>query len=327
LSPNLDMKAIHVAGQSRTAQRLLSAAVGLALAVSLTACGDKKKEPGQSVASVNGEEITVLQLNDELARANVPAAQQQAASKQLLESLIDRQLLVNAALKDKLDRDPKVVQAMERAKALILAQSYLQKRVGAQTPPTKAEIEDYYAKHPELFSQRKVFDLRQLVLASKDLGADVNKAMDSAKSLEEVAAWLDAHQIKYARAQASRSSTDLPPELSKKLQEMNKGQLFIVREGERALLISLAEVKEAPMTLDVAGQQIGQFLMNKKNKDGADAEMARLRAAAKIEYLNKQDAPAAPAASAPAAAPAAPAAAAAESSAADANARGVAGLK
>lgn len=316
------MNVIH-ARAPRTAQRLLSAAVALTLTFTLAACGEKGKKPGQSVASVNGQEITVLQLNDELARSNVPAAQQQAATKQLLEALIDRQLLVNEASKEKLDRDPKVVQAMERANALILAQSYLQKKVGPQTPPSKAEIEAYYNQHPEFFSQRKMFEMRQLIIASKDLVPELNKAMDGAKSLDAVAAWLGAHEVKFGRAQANRSSTELPPELSKKLLSMSKGQLFIVREGERALLISLDDVKDAPVGLDESTQQIAQFLGNKKNKDAADAEMKRLRAAAKIEYLNKIDAPAKPAS----AAASASAAAAPEASAADANARGVAGLK
>ena len=308
--------------------RLLCAAAAVAVTLSLAACGAKEKKPGQAVASVNGEEITMLQLNDELQRANVPAAQQQQASKQLLESLVDRQLLLNEAVKEKMDRDPKVVQAVERAKAMILAQSYLQKRIGLQAQPTKEEIEAYFNAHPEFFSQRKTFELRQLVIASKDLTPALNSAMDGAKSLDEVAAWLSAHEVKFARGVLSRSSSDLPPDLSKRLLQMKQGQLFIVREGDRALLNSLAEVKDAPVTLDGAAQQIGQFLLNKKNKDAADAELARLRASAKIEYLNKsgKEGSGASASAAASPAPAAPAAApAAEADAA--TARGVAGLK
>lgn len=302
------------------ARKLLSAALIVTFAFGLAACGNKEKKPGQSIASVNGEEITVLQLNDELARANIPQGQT-APTKQLLESLIDRQLLVNEAIKEKIDRDPQVMQALERTKALVLAQSYLQKRIGTQTPPTKSDIEEYYGKHPELFSQRKVFEMRQLVIATKDATSALSSAMDAMKSLEDVAAWLDAQQIKFARAQASRSSTDLPPELVKKLLEMSKGQLFIVREGERTLLVALTDVKDAPVSLDATAQQIGQFLLNKKNKDATDAELARLRAAAKIEYLNKNDAPSA---SASASASASSAASAPVDSSTE---RGVAGLK
>lgn len=264
-------------------------ALVLLVAVGLSACGGKEKRVGQALASVNGEEITVLQLNDELQHANVPSVQQETASKQLLESLIDRQLLQNEAVKDKIDRDPKVVQAIERAKALIIAQAYMQKRIGAIAKPTAAEVEEYFNKNPQYFSQRKQFDMRQLLIATADMNDDLKAAMDRAKSLEEVAAWLDAHHVKFGRMQLSRTSADLAPELSAKLAAMPAGQLFIVREGERTLLISLADIKDSPVVLAQATPQIEQFLFNKKNKDAAQAELKRLRASAKIEYLNKTE--------------------------------------
>ncbi len=309
------------------AQRLLCSGLVLFAAFGLSACGEKEKKPGQALASVNGEEITVLQLNEEMQRSGVQPAQQEAARKQLLESLIDRQLLQNEAVKEKTDRDPKVVQAIERAKSLIVAQAYLQKRIGTVSRPSKQEVEEYYNQHPEFFSKRKVFDMRELVIASRDMTDPLKTAMDGAKTLDEVAEWLDAHQVKFARTQLSRASSDLPPELSGKLLAMPKGQLFIIKEGERSLLISIAEIKDSPVALEAAGGQIEQFLFNKKNKDAADAEVKRLRASAKIDYLNKDVAPGAPAAKPAAAAAASDAGAKPADAAASANERGVAGLK
>ena len=314
---------------SRKPVRLLCAAMVLLAVAGLSACGNKEKKSGQALASVNGEEITVLQLNEEMQRANVQAPQQEAASKQLLESLIDRQLLQNEAAKDKTDRDPKVVQAIERAKALIVAQAYMQNRIGTIARPTKQEVEEYFHKNPQFFSERKQFDMRELVIASADMNDQLKAAMDSAKTLDDVAAWLDTHKVKYARTQLSRTSADLAPELSAKLLSMPKGQLFIIREGDRTLLISLADIRDNPVTLAQAAPQIEQFLFNKKNKDAADAELKRLRATAKIEPMGKRAPPAAAAAAArgaaPAPAPAAPPAAVQSSS--EANDRGVAGLK
>nr|WP_070312109.1 EpsD family peptidyl-prolyl cis-trans isomerase [Janthinobacterium sp. HH107] len=313
--------------------RLLCAGLVVLAVAGLSACGNKEKKPGQALASVNGEEITVLQLNEEMQRANVQAPQQEAASKQLLESLIDRQLLQNEAAKDKTDRDPKVVQAIERAKALIVAQAYMQKRIGTIARPTKQEVEEYFQKNPQFFSERKQFDMRELVIASADMNDQLKAAMDSAKTLDDVAAWLEAHKVKFARTQLSRTSADLAPELSAKLLSMPKGQLFIIREGDRTLLISLADIRDNPATLAQAAPQIEQFLFNKKNKDAADAELKRLRAAAKIEYLGKDGPPAAASAAAsaaapvPAPAPASAAQAAPAKSSSEANDRGVAGLK
>ena len=291
------------------------AALVLALALALAGCGGKAKQSGQALASVDGKEITALQLNEELARANIAPDQQAAASKQLLQQLVDRQLLENAAEADKTDRDPKVVQAIERAKALIIAQSYMQKRLGAPVQPTPAEIEDYFNKHPNFFTNRKQFDMRQLIIATKDVDPALKAAMDGAKSLDEVATWMDAHQVKYSRNQVSRTTADLSPELGTKLESMPKGQLFMIREADRSLLIMIADVKDAPVDLATAGPQIAQYLMNTKNKAAAAAELERLRGTAKITYSNGASAPSAAPVAAPPAAPA------------DANARGVAGMK
>lgn len=323
-------------------KRLLCAAIMVALA-GLAGCGNKDSKPkaGQALVSVNGEEITELQLSEELMLANVPPAQQTEASKKLVEALIDRQLLQNEGAKDKTDRDPKVMQAIERAKALIIAQAYMQKKVGSVARPTPAEVSDYFAKNPDFFANRKQFDMKQLVIQTKDLSEELKTVAENAKSLDDVAVWLDANKVKFMRTQASRTTSDLAPEMSAKLKSMPKNQLFIVKEGERSMLVSIVDVRDNPATLEVAGPQIEKFLFNKRTKDAADAELKRLRAAAKIDYLKTPALAAAPEAAAPApvaatpvAAPAvpAPAPAAAEPAAAPgsddaATARGVAGLK
>lgn len=321
-------------------RRALGAAaliLAIIAATALAGCSDTDgdaKKPGQALASVNGKEITTMQLNEELQRANVAPANQQAASKQLMRVLVDRQLLQNEAEKEKLDRDPKVMQAIERAKSLIIAQAYMQKHIGVQARPTRAEVETYFNEHPEFFSKRKAFDMNQLVIATRDLTPEAKKAAEGSKSLEEMAAWFDANKIRYARNRVTRSTADMPPELSARLMSMQDGKIFAVREGDRSLLVSIAGVREAPVTVDIAAQQIEQFLINKKNKDAADAQLARLRSTAKIEYLNKDLAPDLAAPAGPAAVPAVAGAAppaqpagqgdAARKAALD---RGVAGLK
>jgi peptidyl-prolyl cis-trans isomerase C len=219
-------------------------------------------------------------------------------------------------VQDHLDRDPQVVRAIARAKALLIAQAYMQKKVGVPAKPTPAEINEYFNANPEFFTQRKQLEMHQLVIASDAITPAIKTVIDNAKTLEEVAAVLDRQQIVYSRNQVTRTTSDLPKELSSKLLAMPKGQLFLVREGARSVLSVLSDVRDVPVTRDLATPQIEQFLSANKNKAAVTAEVARLRASAKIEYLNKADKPA------PVVAPAA-----APANNTDANARGVAGLK
>lgn len=258
------------------------------LVLVLAACDSesKEKKTGQALVSVNGKEVTMLQLNDEIKRANIRPDQYEAASKQLLESLIARQLIMDEAISNKLDRTPDVMQARERANAQIISQAYMQNIVSKVAKPSKVDIDDYYQRHPEYFAQRKQFDLTIVRIATKDLGNELKKTVDAAKSLDEVVAWLDKNKVQYLRNLASRSTTDLPSQMATLMQQKSKETIFIINEQENSLLISVNSIKDSPITSAVAAPQIEKFLINQKYKEATDAEVARLRSAAKIEYFN-----------------------------------------
>jgi len=307
----------------------------LLAACTLAACGGKTgdRKPGQALASVNGAEVTVLQLNEELQRAGVPPNGQEAAGKQLLQALIDRQLLQEAAAKENLDRDPKVMQAVDRARALIIAQAYLQKHIGNVDKPSATDIEAYYREHPEFFSGRKQFVMNELVIAAGDLNPTLLGAADAAGSLDEIARWLDGHQVKYGRGQVTRSTADVPPQLASKLLGTPKGRPLLIRDGTRAVFMAVLDTRDAPVPLAAASGQVAQFLAGRRNREQAAAELRRLRGGARIDYLNKAmmpdaDAAAGQSAAAPAAARAASDLPAADAGGADKSAldRGVAGL-
>lgn len=274
-------------------KKILVGVLVLMTTIGLSACGSKEKKAGQALVRVNGEEITVLQINDELKRAGVKAEQQEIATKQLLESLIDRQLILAEAMRNKIDRTPEVTQAIERAKAQIVAQAYLKSILSKITKPSMSEINDYFQNHPEYFTQRKQYDIQQLIIASKDFSNDLKSTIDSASSLESVEAWLGKHNIRYVRGKLSRNTSDLPEAMVAKLKDMKKGQLFLVTEGDKSMLNIIADIKDSPVSAKDAEPQIEQYLFNKKTKDAADAEITHLRSAAKIEYINAS-APTAP---------------------------------
>jgi len=283
---------------SPAAQRVLCAVL-ISAGVMLAGCNRDHPaapaRPGQALASVNGAEITVLQLNEEMQRAGVPATQQERAGKQLLQALIDRTLLEKEAATHNLDRDPKVMQAIARARSLIIAQAYVQQRTADAGRPGQGEVEAYYNQHPQFFAGRRQFSMDQLIMPASAVTPALRAAFDRSASLDDVAQFLDARKVGYGRAQVTRSTADLKPDVAAKLLSMPKGQLFFVQEEQRALLTVLTEVRNAPVLLAIAAPQITQFLASRKSKELAQAEIARLRATARIAYLNQDYAPDRPA--------------------------------
>jgi EpsD family peptidyl-prolyl cis-trans isomerase len=256
----------------------------------IASCGKKHGDDksSQSIVRVNGDEITVHQINNELQRANVQPGQQEVAGKQIAQALVDRQILVQEALKTKLDRNPQVMQAIENAKTQILAQAYLENKVSSLAKPTSAEITDYRTKHADIFANRKIYITDELVFAVE---AGSSAELKSSKSLKDVTQWLNAHQIKYALTRAAHAAETLPPQLLTKFSQMAIGEVvFISGNGAngRTMAASLSEVKEVPISEKDSKPLIERILSEQKRKATAETEMKRLRVAAKIEYINKK---------------------------------------
>lgn len=260
----------------------------IASSIALAGCGDsKEKKASQTLAKVNGDEITVHQVNAELARMGVGKEQQEQAAKQVLNALIDRQLMERAALDAKLDRNPNVLQAIERAKSQILAQAYIESKAASISKPAEAEISDYFRQHPELFGQRKAFSMQEIALPAGLYTDELKTMLDSAKSLDEVAAWLSQRGILFTRTPAERTSTDLPPDFVKQLLALPAGELLVVRAPNRIMIAEIKGIKDAPISEAQAKPLIERFLLNKKRMETGVTELKNLRASAKIEYMGE----------------------------------------
>lgn len=256
----------------------------------LMACGnDTPVKAGQALVKVNKEEITVHQLNTELKYVGPQSASidREKMQRQVIESLVDRQLLVDEAIRSKMDRDAEVMQLLERSKAQILAQAYLQRKLSTVPKPTQEEIAEYFRTHPELFSQRKLFEMKHVMVSANDFTPEVKAATDSAKSVDEMAAWLETKKIKYTKDQSNRTSADLPSNLLGQLNELIKGKPFIMKDTSNVLVASLTFVKDVPVAQEPAYAQIEQFLINKKMQEEASNEVVRLRKAANIVFYNE----------------------------------------
>ncbi|EEF26015.1 conserved hypothetical protein, partial [Ricinus communis] len=100
----------------------------IVVALILGGCNKSQNvEDAQVLARVNGNDITIQQLHAELPNASLTLDKQ--VGQQILSRLIERQLLMQEAVKLNLDRTPEVMQALETSKAQIYAQAVIVKAI------------------------------------------------------------------------------------------------------------------------------------------------------------------------------------------------------
>ena len=279
----------------------------------LVGCGDKKKDKvaSQTAVKVNKEEITVHQINFVLQQQRgLKPEQAEAASKQILERLIDQELSVQKAEELKLDRDPRVMQQLEAAKREIISRAYLDKAGEAASKPTPEEIAKYYEDNPALFKDRRVYSLQEIAIEAKpEQVAQLRSQLTGSKSINDFVEYLKANDFRFSGNQAVRAAEQLPLASLSTFAALKDGQALLNTTPTGAQVIVLAGSRSQPVTLQQATPAIEQFLLNERKRDIIAKDLKAMRDGAKIEYVGKyaEAAASAPAGGAsPAAAPAAP---------------------
>lgn len=264
---------------------LLSAALGLA------ACGNKEAEKPatQIAAKVNSGEISVHQINYVLTRAGAGANTPEKAAKirrEILDRLVDQELAVEKAVEKKLDRSPDVLMAIESARREILARAYIEQITAALAKPTAEEAKQYYSEHPQLFAERRIYNIQEIVLpASAGVTNELREMLNAGKSMEDIANWLKGKDIKFAGGSATRPAEQIPLELLPKIHPLKVGQGLLIEGPQSITLMRLAAAQSVPISEDIALPRIQQFLGNQRAGEAAKQEFKALKAKAQITYM------------------------------------------
>ena len=140
----------------------------------------------------------------------------------MLDALIDQRLAQQGAVERRLDRAPEVLQALEAAKAQVLARAYLEELARTQPDPSAEDVRQYYVAHPELFAERHVFMLEQIDLPrASDIAAALReRAASPGASIEAIADWLRARDVPHSVTRGVRAGDHVPLQLLPKLRSM-----------------------------------------------------------------------------------------------------------
>ena len=294
----------------KTRALIVVAAVSAGLA--LTGCDQIKKlagggkATGQVVATVDGEEITSLQLRTEMGSFGSRDPEvMKAAQQQALQRIIMRKLLANKARDEKLDKSTDFTLQVERGEEALLAQLY-QRKLAAKAPqPTKAEADSYVTNNPQRFAQRKVLFVDQVIAAPNKISPERLRPL---QTLDQVKALLDGEGVQYQTNAVVLDTLSADPRLVAGITNLPPGEIFVIPQGGALLFNHVSDSRAVPFTGDMATAYAMNALRQQKAGQVVSKQVTDLRKAAesKIVYNPAFKPPpkkAAPAAKAPTAAP------------------------
>lgn len=265
------------------------------IVLALSACGDRadKKAANQVAAKVGSEEISLQQINFVLSRTNTTNASPESAERlrrEVLEKLIDQQLAVDQAVQKKLDRLPEVVSQLEAARREVLSRAYTQQLAGSLPKPTAEETRKYYQDNPPLFSERRIYNLQEIVVPATTDEAllELIKAEVSAgKSMEELAAWLKGRNVRFGGNSAVRTAEQIPLELLKTVAALKDGQATVIANPKGFTILRVASSQSAPVSETAALPRIEQFLTNQRGAEAVSKTMKELRSKTAVTYVGE----------------------------------------
>lgn len=257
---------------------------GVLLAVLLATGGCNKQATGQSVAVVNGEEISESEINEELTAANVPeSVDKKQVLPQLLQRIVERRLVAQKAKEDGIDRSPEYLSRQRRLDENLLIGLYTQRQAESIKPPTPAEIQAFISANPTLFQQRQIFILDQL---SFERPADMTllQQLKNDHSLDAVAATLTRLGISFTKGNGRVDSATLPPQVAGQIVNLPPGEPFVVPSGNNIIVNVITGRQPAALPPEASRQAAANAIRREKLQKLLEGQVNGLRSSAKIEY-------------------------------------------
>jgi EpsD family peptidyl-prolyl cis-trans isomerase len=202
--------------------RIIVTAVGMVSILALSACDKSGKVPeGQVVATVDGKDVTIHELNAEL---NQIPNRGGDAPRKLVESValarvVERKMLALEAAKLGLDKNPQFLLAKSRTDEALLVQA-LQADVQKKVKPVPRDLaQKFVSDNPQVFADRKIFTLDQIQFLRP---ANIDKLpFKDAKTMGEVEKILIDANIEYRRAPQQLDSLTVNPGLTTEITRLS----------------------------------------------------------------------------------------------------------
>jgi EpsD family peptidyl-prolyl cis-trans isomerase len=246
--------------------------------------GCQREATGQVAAVVNGEEITLQEINAELSQMQVPAGvDKEQVQQAALQRIVDRRLLAQAAREDGLDQSPEYLIRRRQLEDALLVQ-LLGERTGRTTAvPDPAAVDTFVAENPAIFGGRTIFAVDRIQFP---LPSDVEslKALESEHSMDAVAAKLRQMGVEFTRGEAMMDSAQLGQARLDRIRALPEGEPFVIPEGGLVTVAVITGGTPQPVEGDQARPAAAQLMRNESLSDAMRKRLETEKADAEIEY-------------------------------------------
>ncbi len=264
--------------------KVKTALLGSVVAAALLVAGCHREPKGQILAIVNGEEISMQELNAELQGARIPdSVDRKVLRKQVLQRLIDRKLIVQRAREQGLDKTPEFIAQQRRLEENLLV-TLLGQKIAAQVPmPDDRDITQYIADNPTQFGGRE-----RLLLDQIQFGApkDVKQLLTlrDAHSLEDLAVGIQRLGLPMTRGKGVIDTGRLDPQLIKVINQLPPGEPFVLPSNGQYVASVIVGRDATPTPTPVAKAAAAEMVRRKELVSESKAQVARARSTAEIQY-------------------------------------------
>ena len=255
-----------------------------AVAVCILASGCQRKAEGQTVAVVNGKEITIPDLNFALQQMQVPeTADKSVVRSQALDKLVDRQLLADQARKEGIDKTPEFLNRERQGDEDLLISMLAARRMNTSQLPSDREVQAYISANPQMFANRQVWDLDQIGYATPKDPA-ILKGIQDAHSMDALIAVLQAHKVPFARQKNRLDTGVMPAEVYAKITAVPAGDPFVVPVGDKSIASVILNKEDHPLIGDQAKPAAVATMRKTQTAKSLQDLLKSLKSSAKIEY-------------------------------------------
>ena len=258
---------------------------GLALVAMAWSVTSQAKPPeGQVVAVVNGEEVTMQDVDGQL--PSLPGgADRKAARAAALQQIVGRKLMAQEARQLGLDRDASFLAQKRRVEEELLLATFAKQQMEKVPVPDAAAITKFMADNPHMFANRRIYKLAQIQF---DVPADPAslKSLEGTHSLDAAAQALTKLGVKFERGTSTLDSAKVSAQLLTQVLALPKNEPFIIASPQPGKGLINVITGSEPVSVAQAEQRdiAMKALRNQALAKVGEQRLAEAKGRAKIEY-------------------------------------------